>query len=184
MFHEKYHSTLVASTDQSTPTPAPTPKPASTPTKPTPAPQKDSTTTIDPVVTNDNDPTLQEIYAIIKKNIPDLDIGSLNADAQKFFETYGVEITHKLSTKTTIDQETNIELYIYNKATKKPYTGMLPITFGIVTANTNIQALPASFDEAHNGRVVIRLRGAKHGPSIVGFTVDNTIFYALPVLVE
>jgi hypothetical protein len=197
VFHERYYSTLVASTNPTIPTQednAPQqetqglqeqPKQAEQPATPEEqAEAEEQTTTIDPIVVDTNDQELQAIYDIIRENIPDLDRRSLSADAQQFLDIYGLEITHKLSPKTTVRDDVQVELYIYNKATQEPFTGTLPVEITLVAANQNVRVLPSTIDYAHNGTVMIRLRGSQPGPSIIGFTIDDSIFYALPVLVE
>ncbi|USN56745.1 MAG: M23 family metallopeptidase [Candidatus Peribacteria bacterium] len=190
VFHEKYYSTLVATTDPTVPTES-HPAPETGTTEDVVEDTIDATdgavtTDIESVLSDKSDQELQAIYDIIKKNIPDLDVGSLSADAQSFLDTYSIQIKHKLSPKTTVGNDVNVEFYIYNKATGKPYTGTLPVAINLVAANSNIRILPSTIDTVNssNGRVVVRLRGAYAGASIVGFTIDNTIFYALPVLVE
>lgn len=185
VFHERYYSTLVASTDSTILIQEDHESQQETQEPQEQLAESDEpTATIDSIVVDANDQELQAIYNIIHENIPDLDRDSLSADAKRFLDTYGFEITHKLSPKTTVRGDVQIELYMYNKATQEPFTGTLPVEITLIAANHNVRVLPSVIDYAHNGRVMIRIRGSQPGPSIVGFTIDDSIFYALPVLVE
>lgn len=177
-FHEKYLTTLVAST-KPVPVQEPTPKPS-----PKPTPSANITALIEWIIIQKKDTKLQPLYDVIKKHVPSFDPNAVSSQAQSFLQTYGIEVTHALSPTTRVGEDTKIELYIYNKNTRQPFTWALPVSISALVANANVRTSPSSITDVHNGRVVIRISGAQRWPSVIGLAMDNSFFYALPVVVE
>jgi hypothetical protein len=140
--------------------------------------------TIDNAV-DDTSLDLDAIYDIINKYIPDLNANELSSQTKQFLDDYGIEITHTLTPTVKEGEEIKIEFHVYNKRSKAGYKGTLPVEINLIPVNTNIRARPSSITSLDDsGRAIVRISGSQRGASILVFTIEDKIFYALPVVVK